>query len=216
MSSFYNERATLRSGLPAAGLAPPDLLDNHPVATFAIGMDHSVTHWNKACESLLGWTAEQMLGSTRQWRAFYAQRRPLLADLIVSGTSAPCRSEEFFPHLGANGRWLQCAAAPLHDADGELTGAIQSVQDVSERRAAQLQLEQTERMASIGQLAAGVAHEINNPIGYIFSNFGALQEYLDQLFASCLQCRPRPRCGKGCTPCASRSNWTTCAKTSRP
>lgn len=45
----------------------------------------------------------------------------------------------------------------------------------------QQQLMQVEKLASIGQLAAGVAHEINNPIGYIFSNFGALGQYLKQL-----------------------------------
>jgi two-component system NtrC family sensor kinase len=48
--------------------------------------------------------------------------------------------------------------------------------------AAQDKLMQSEKLASIGQLAAGVAHEINNPIGYIFSNFGTLEKYLGQLF----------------------------------
>lgn len=45
----------------------------------------------------------------------------------------------------------------------------------------QQQLVQNEKLASIGQLAAGVAHEINNPIGYVFSNFSSLQTYLDDL-----------------------------------
>jgi signal transduction histidine kinase len=46
---------------------------------------------------------------------------------------------------------------------------------------AQTQLLQSEKMASIGQLAAGVAHEINNPIGYVFSNLGSLERYLEDL-----------------------------------
>jgi len=49
-------------------------------------------------------------------------------------------------------------------------------------RGAKDQLLQSERLASIGQLAAGVAHEINNPIGYVFSNFGTLEAYLERLF----------------------------------
>lgn len=47
---------------------------------------------------------------------------------------------------------------------------------------AQDQLMQSEKLASIGQLAAGVAHEINNPVGYVFSNIGTLERYLADLF----------------------------------
>jgi len=52
---------------------------------------------------------------------------------------------------------------------------------VQELKAAQAQLMQSERMASIGQLAAGVAHEINNPVGFVNSNLGSLKLYVDKL-----------------------------------
>lgn len=47
---------------------------------------------------------------------------------------------------------------------------------------AQAQLMHSEKMASIGQLAAGVAHEINNPLGYVLANFGILSRYLTDIF----------------------------------
>ena len=50
-------------------------------------------------------------------------------------------------------------------------------------QATQQQLLQSEKMASIGQLAAGVAHEINNPVGYVYSNISSLQGYVSELLA---------------------------------
>ncbi|MEO8805468.1 MAG: ATP-binding protein [Burkholderiaceae bacterium] len=65
----------------------------------------------------------------------------------------------------------------------DLTRANEKLQvEIGGRKHLEGQLVQSEKLASIGQLAAGVAHEINNPIGYIFSNFGTLVEYLDRLF----------------------------------
>lgn len=116
-------------------------------------------------------------------------------------------AEAFFPHFGDSGRWLYFTAAPLRNARGQVVGAIETLQDMTARRTAEealrqqqaglerlvaertaqlesasAQLVQSEKMASIGQLAAGVAHEINNPIGYVHSNIGALEGYMGDLF----------------------------------
>jgi len=57
------------------------------VATFAIDTDHVVTHWNSACEQLLGFTAAEMVGTREHWKAFYPQPRACLADLLVATIS---------------------------------------------------------------------------------------------------------------------------------
>jgi two-component system NtrC family sensor kinase len=59
----------------------------------------------------------------------------------------------------------------------ELKGMNQKLEE------AQNQLLQSEKMASIGQLAAGVAHEINNPIGFVYSNLGTLEKYVKDIFS---------------------------------
>jgi two-component system NtrC family sensor kinase len=66
--------------------------------------------------------------------------------------------------------------------EAELTRRNTELTSLNEKLSmAQQQLLQSEKLASIGQLAAGLAHEINNPIGYIFSNFGTLETYIANL-----------------------------------
>ena len=87
---------------------------------------------------------------------------------------------------------------------------------------AQMQLVQSEKMASIGVLAAGVAHEINNPIGFVSANLGTLGHYVGACWNWSPPMRPRStaspplrRSSSTRSAAASRrSTWTTCAATS--
>jgi len=96
----------------------------------------------------------------------------------------------------ASGRCFYCSSYPFSDYDqNEISGFVLTLHDITKRKAVSDELEraygelkatqakivQQEKMASIGQLAAGVAHEINNPIGFISSNLGTMRKYLERL-----------------------------------
>jgi len=73
------------------------------------------------------------------------------------------------------------AVEPGGEGEFEGRAAVAIFQDLSEVKQLQRQVLQTEKMASIGQLAAGVAHEINNPMGFIHANLFQMTEYLGDL-----------------------------------
>ena len=119
-------------------------------------------------------------------------RSPIIPDAF--------EAEGFFPALGNRGLWLFFTAAPLRDAKGRIVGAIETLRDITARKrveqnlleaqgalnkklmAVEGHLLQSEKLASIGLLAAGVAHEIASPTGCIVSNFAILDRHLVKLF----------------------------------
>jgi signal transduction histidine kinase/predicted DNA-binding antitoxin AbrB/MazE fold protein len=68
-------------------------------------------------------------------------------------------------------------SSAIIDNDGKVIAAIELVNDITEELALERELQQSQKLASIGQLAAGVAHEINNPTGFVSSNLGTLKGY---------------------------------------
>lgn len=139
------------------------IVDGSTVATFVIDENHIVTHWNKACEVTTGMAADQVIGTRDQWRAFYPEKRPVMADLILDNAMeveveffyrdkfrksalipGAYEAESFFADMGENGRWLFFTAAPLYDSDGRIIGAIETLQDFTERRRAEAALRESE------------------------------------------------------------------------
>ena len=135
------------------------ILDSDPVATFVVDAEHRVTHWNRACQQLTGKDWWDMQGMTDKGTLFYGEERPLLCDLIVDGASAEMletlyqgqitaskisegayEAESFFPNFGESGLWLLFTAAPLRNSEGKVVGAIETLQDVTQRRNAEEEL----------------------------------------------------------------------------
>lgn len=105
------------------------------------------------------------------------------------------RAAEFY-HEGTQ-RWFSCTYYPgdldprgpgggvitIHDMTESKRAALELGKAYSELQLTQSQMLQQEKMASIGQLAAGVAHEINNPTGFVMSNLGTLGKYGGRLLS---------------------------------
>jgi len=132
------------------------IIQGNTIPTFVINKGHIVTHWNRACERLTGYKAEEIVGTNKQWIPFRLEERPIMADVIVDEMDeqeiekyyghewrksalieGAYESEEFFPQIGEKGKWLFFTAAPIRGADGETVGSIETLWDTTERKQAQ-------------------------------------------------------------------------------
>lgn len=140
------------------------IVEGSSIPTFVINSNHIMTHCNRAFENLTGIRRSSILGTRGQWMSFYAKERPVLADFIVDRTPEDeivlrygdrCRkssliegayeAENFFSDLGENGKWLFFTAAPITDDQGNILGAIETLQDVTERKRSEEALRESEK-----------------------------------------------------------------------
>ena len=136
------------------------IIQGSMIPTFIINNEHILTHWNRACEQLTGHNAYELVGTDRQWVPFRSAKRPTMADVIVGGMSEEdvskyygsswrksglineaYEAEEFFPHLGKDGKWIFFTAAPIKSPDGKIMGAIETLKDITEDKKAHEELE---------------------------------------------------------------------------
>jgi two-component system cell cycle sensor histidine kinase/response regulator CckA len=132
-----------------------------------VGMDRSgrVTHWNPAAEATFGWTASEVIGGVfpRVPEDRREEHRVLLRDAFEGNgffRGAEIRRQRKDGSLVDLEIWS--APLPVPHGDGEPEHAIAVLLDITERRALEQQVRESQRMEAIGQLAGGVAHDFNN------------------------------------------------------
>jgi PAS domain S-box-containing protein len=129
-----------------------------PIPAFVIGKNHRILYWNRALEELTKIKAEDVIGTSQQWRAFYSSKRPCMADLLVNRGQEKIskwyagkyvksklldeayEAIDFFPELGHQGKWLRFTAAIIRNSTGDLIGAIETLEDISRRKKAKMLL----------------------------------------------------------------------------
>jgi PAS domain S-box-containing protein len=134
------------------------IIGGSPIPAFMIGKDHRIIYWNKALEVLSRIKAQEVIGTRQQWRAFYNKRRPCMADLLVNHQiedvskwyrdkyiksnllDEAYEATDFFPELGEKGKWLRFTAAIIRNAAEELVGAVETLEDITERKKAEAAL----------------------------------------------------------------------------
>jgi len=122
------------------------------------------------CE-LTGMPPETALGQTWSLLIHPDDRDPVLDGWRQAiAADRPFEAEHRLRTLNGREPWVYTSCRTLKDDAGRITGYLVALVDVTERKQFQERIARTERLASVGTLAAGVAHEINNPLAYVLAN----------------------------------------------
>jgi len=149
-----------------------------PLVLYALDKTGVITFIEGRGLAQLGLKSGDMVG--RKGKDLFPQLPEIAAhvDVVLSGG----RGHTFIADLGT--AVFEAHLSPHFDAEGAVAGAIGVLIDVTDRRRVEVKLAQAERLASVGMLAAGVAHEVNNPLSFVIGNLDLMAETLAEAMAT--------------------------------
>jgi len=152
-----------------------NILDNAPVIIVTTDMNDNIVSFNRGAERSLGYQADDVTGKPVTLLYRDPTKREEFLRLIRSDKGVQDYSFEL---LCQDGTLLpvSLSLSQLKNSSGKMIGTVGMSKDISHRKALMAQILQSERMAAVGRLASGVAHEINNPLAIISEITGFLNE----------------------------------------
>jgi len=124
------------------------------------------TYVSQSVKEVLGGTPEEYIGETLGTRASREDQRALaeMFESILSHNQTSSQMEVRIRHTDGSWKILRASAGPLYDEAGQISGIVASARDVTESKLTEERLAQKEKFAAMGQMMAGAAHELNNPL----------------------------------------------------
>ena len=152
------------------------LLESFPDLILVVDLNERYTFVSSRARDLLGYQPKEMLGKKISDLEDHSPDLASLYHVVVSGQQAFSSAEYGARHRDGNWRTMRAAGSQLVDAEGKISGVIISVRDITIERKLEQQVVQSERLAAMGAMIGGVAHELNNPLTSILGVSELLQD----------------------------------------
>ena len=150
------------------------LVDSFPDLIVALDHEGRFSFISPRVREVLGYSPEELLSRkiTTSDTPAHGPELNQMFESLVSGKETYVSVEFAWQHADGSWKTLRATASPLSDARGEISGVVASLRDVTTLKQLEQQLIQSERLAGMGQMIDGFAHELNNPLTAIL---GALE-----------------------------------------
>jgi PAS domain S-box-containing protein len=152
------------------------LLESFPDLIVVVDLEEKYTFVSARVRDLLGYQPEELLGKKISETEGYSPELVALYHEVASSQKIFGSAEYGTRHRDGSGRTMRASASQFSDADSKLAGVIISVHDITMEKKFEQQIVQSERLAAMGAMIGGVAHELNNPLTSILGVSELLQD----------------------------------------
>jgi PAS domain S-box-containing protein len=152
------------------------LLESFPDLILVVDLEERYTFVSSRAHDLLGYEPQEMVGKKISELEDHSPELASLYHELVSGKEQFAAAEYGARHRDGSWRTMRAAGSRLVDAEAKTSGVIISVRDITVERKLEQQVVQSERLAAMGAMIGGVAHELNNPLTAIMGVSELLQD----------------------------------------